>query len=208
MGVRIKICGMTRVEDIEAAARLGVDAVGLVLHAGSPRYVSIPQAQRLAAHIPAFVTTTVLFLDPKAEQVHAVLAAVAVDLLQFHGSEPPEFCRAFGRRYLKAVPMGSQVSIADYARRYADAAALLLDSHAAGAKGGTGKAFAWSTLPPMSGPPLILAGGLRPDNVAAAIRTVRPYGVDVSSGVENAPGIKDHAKMNAFVNEVRHGTSA
>ena len=99
-------------------------------------------------------------------------------------------------------------SITDYARRYADAAALLLDSHAAGAKGGTGKAFAWSTLPPMSGPPLILAGGLRPDNVAAAIRTVRPYGVDVSSGVENAPGIKDHAKMNAFVNEVRHGTSA
>ncbi|HET7922195.1 MAG TPA: phosphoribosylanthranilate isomerase [Gammaproteobacteria bacterium] len=193
---------MTRGEDVEAAARLGVDAVGLVFHEASPRHVSIAQARELVTRLPAFVTVTGLFLDPEREQVQTVLDQVRIDLLQFHGSESPEFCRSFSRRYIKAVPMGSQVDIADYARRYADAAALLLDSHASGQKGGTGVTFEWSRVPQFSGPPLILAGGLRPGNVAAAIGRIRPYGVDVSSGVESAPGIKDTRRMMEFVNEV------
>lgn len=202
MRVRIKVCGMTRGEDIEAAARLGVDAVGLVFYPKSPRYVSIAHAQNLVARLPAFVTVTGLFLDPTRDDVLSILDVVRVDLLQFHGSETPEFCRSFSRRYIKAVPMGSQVDIADYALRYADAAALLLDSHAAGQKGGTGITFEWSRVPRFDGPPLILAGGLKPGNVAAAISSVHPYGVDVSSGVESAPGIKDTRRMAEFIAEV------
>lgn len=202
MRVRIKVCGMTRGEDIEAAARLGVDAVGLVFYSKSPRYVTIAQAQNLVARLPAFVTVTGLFLDPAREDVMSVLDVVRIDLLQFHGSEAPEFCRSFNRRYIKAVPMGSQVDIRDYAARYADAAALLLDSHAAGQKGGTGITFEWTRVPQFEGPPLILAGGLKPGNVAAAIGSVHPYGVDVSSGVESAPGIKDARRMAEFIAEV------
>jgi len=200
--VRIKICGMTRVEDVAAAAKLGVDAVGLVFYAKSPRNVSIEQAQVLVAALPAFVTSTALFLDPDAEVVRQILGSVRIELLQFHGVEPAEFCRSFGRPYIKAVPMGGQADPAGYARRYAEAAALLLDSHVAGGKGGTGVSFDWSSIPRFQGPPLILAGGLKPGNVAAAIRAARPYGVDVSSGVERAPGIKDLDKMAAFVHEV------
>jgi phosphoribosylanthranilate isomerase len=193
---------MTRTEDVSAAARLGVDAVGFVFYPRSPRYVNIEQAAALVAVLPAFVTVTALFLDPSRAEVQQVLEHVRVELLQFHGSESAEFCRGFGRPYIKAVPMGSHVDIADYAKRYADAAALLLDSHAAGQKGGTGMSFDWAKLPQVQGPPLILAGGLKPGNVATAIRLVRPYGVDVSSGVESTPGIKDAAKLAAFVREV------
>ncbi|HSC47190.1 MAG TPA: phosphoribosylanthranilate isomerase [Gammaproteobacteria bacterium] len=188
MRVRIKVCGMTRAEDAAAAARLGVDAVGLVFYPKSPRYVSVEQAKALVKKLPAFVTVTALFLDPTREDVQKVLDGVRVELLQFHGNEPPEFCHGFGRPYIKAVPMGSQADIADYARRYHDAAALLLDSHVQGQKGGTGKSFTWSSLPKVEGPPLILAGGLNSENVGTAISVVHPYGVDVSSGVESAPG--------------------
>jgi phosphoribosylanthranilate isomerase len=134
--------------------------------------------------------------------VLSILDVVRVDLLQFHGSEPPEFCRNFNRRYIKAVPMGSQVDIEEYARRYSDAAALLLDSHAAGQTGGTGITFEWSRVKGFKGPPLILAGGLKPGNVAAAIGSIHPYGVDVSSGVERAPGSKDVQSMSEFITEV------
>ena len=202
MRVRIKVCGMTRSEDVAAAAELGVDAIGLVFHAKSPRNLSIEQAQALVASLPPFVTVTALFLDPEAALVHEVMGRARIELLQFHGVEPPEFCRSFGRPYIKAVPMGSQVDLHEYAQRHAQAAALLLDSHAAGQKGGTGKSFDWSTIEKPDGLPLILAGGLKPENVAAAVRLVRPYGVDVSSGVERAPGIKDREKMAAFVHEV------
>ena len=202
MRVRIKICGMTRSQDATEAARLGVDAVGLVFHPKSPRQLSVEQARTLVAGLPAFVTVTALFLDPSREQVQQVLDNVRVELLQFHGGEPAEFCRGFNRPYIKAVPMGSQADVAEYARRHAGAAALLLDSHAAGQAGGTGVSFDWASLPMVEGPPLILAGGLTPTNVAAAIRIVRPYGVDVSSGVESAPGIKDATRMSAFVREV------
>jgi len=207
--VRIKVCGMTRTEDALAASRLGVDAVGLVFHPKSPRHLNIEQARALVAGLPAFVTVTALFLDPSAEQVRQVLDGVRVELLQFHGGEPAEFCRSFDRPYIKAVPMGSHADVAEYTRRHAGAAALLLDSHVAGQGGGTGVSFDWASLPRVvDGPPVILAGGLNPSNVAAAIRIVRPYGVDVASGVESKPGIKDEAKMAAFVREVNDATGA
>lgn len=202
MRVRIKICGMTRTEDVAEAARLGVDAVGLVFYPRSPRNVGVDQARTLVAALPAFVTVTALFLDPDRDHVQRVLDNVRVELLQFHGGEPAEFCRGFGRPYIKAVPMGGQADVIEYAQRHSGAAALLLDSHAAGQRGGTGVSFDWGSLPKFDGPPLILAGGLKPGNVATAIRIVRPYGVDVSSGVESAPGIKDAAKMATFVREV------
>ena len=208
MRVRIKVCGMTRAEDMTAAAGLGVDAVGLVFYPKSPRYVDAGQARDLVATLPAFVTVTALFLDPEETEVRAVLDNVRVEILQFHGGEPAEFCRSFGRPYIKAVPMGSRADIAEYARRHSGAAALLLDSHAAGQKGGTGMSFDWGSIPKVEGPPLILAGGLNAGNVATAIRIVRPYGVDVSSGVESRPGIKDAAKMEAFVNEVNNVAAA
>ncbi|HEU5398503.1 MAG TPA: phosphoribosylanthranilate isomerase, partial [Gammaproteobacteria bacterium] len=188
--------------------QLGVDAIGLVFHPASPRHVTVELAQSLVARLPAFVTVTALFLDPDPEAVRQVLAKTRVELLQFHGGEPAEFCRSFGRPYIKAVPMGSRVDLAEYARRHAQAAALLLDSHAAGQKGGTGQSFDWNALPKLDGPPLILAGGLKPGNVATAIRVVRPYGVDVASGVESAPGVKDPEKMAAFVYEVNHVAAA
>jgi phosphoribosylanthranilate isomerase len=199
---------MTRAEDMTAAAALGVDAVGLVFYPKSPRYVDVGQARDLVATLPAFVTVTALFLDPEENEVRAVLDSVRVELLQFHGGEPAEFCRSFGRPYIKAVPMGSRADIAEYARRHSGAAALLLDSHAAGQKGGTGVSFDWGSIPKVDGPPLILAGGLNAGNVATAIRIVRPYGVDVSSGVESQPGIKDAVKMEAFVNEVNNVAAA
>lgn len=208
MRVRIKVCGMTRLEDALTASRLGVDAVGLVFHPRSPRYIGIEQARTLAAGLPAFVTVTALFLDPSVEQVRQVVDNVRVELLQFHGGEPAEFCRSFNRPYVKAVPMGSHADVLEYTRRHAGAAALLLDSHSAGQSGGTGVSFDWNSLPKLDGPPVILAGGLNPSNVASAIRIVRPYGVDVSSGVETKPGIKDEAKMAAFVREVNDAAGA
>lgn len=191
-----------------AAAHLGVDAIGLVFYPKSPRYVTPETARSLVASLPAFVTVTALFLDPEERQVRDVLDKVRVELLQFHGGEPAEFCRSFGRPYIKAVPMGGGADVDEYARRHAGAAALLLDSHAAGQKGGTGVSFDWGSIPKVDGPPLILAGGLTPQNVVTAIRIVRPYGVDVSSGVESRPGIKDAAKIEAFVREVNGATAS
>ena len=207
MRVRIKICGVTRAGDAAAAARMGADAVGLVFYPKSPRHVSVEQAREIVSALPAFVTVTALFLDPGADAVQQVLDKVRVELLQFHGVEPAEFCRGFGRPYIKAVPMGSQADLTEYSQRHGGAAALLLDSHAAGQKGGTGVSFDWSKVPKVDGPPLILAGGLNAGNVATAIRIVRPYGVDVSSGVESAPGIKDADKMAAFVREVNNAAA-
>ncbi|HEY1772368.1 MAG TPA: phosphoribosylanthranilate isomerase [Gammaproteobacteria bacterium] len=199
---------MTRAEDIAEAARLGVDAVGMIFYPKSPRNVSVDQARDLVATLPAFVTVTALFLDPEREYVQEVLDKVRVELLQFHGGEPAEFCRSFDRPYIKAVPMGGQVDVWEYAQRHAGAAALLLDSHAAGQRGGTGVSFDWASLPRFEGPPVILAGGLNPSNVATAIRIVRPYAVDVASGVESAPGIKDAGKMADFVREVNRAADA
>lgn len=208
MRTRIKFCGMTRRQDIQAAEQLGVDAIGLVFYARSRRYLTPAQARELARPVSAFVTVTGLFLDASEDEVRRTLDSVRLDLLQFHGNESPEFCAAFGRPYVKALSMRSQPDLADCARRYHGAAALLLDSHLPGQAGGTGTTFDWRTVPQLPDMPLILAGGLDTSNVAEAIRAVRPYAVDVSSGVESAPGIKDVVRMTEFVREVNRVASA
>ena len=203
MPTRVKICGITRVEDALAAARLGADAIGLVFYAKSPRAVSAVQARTIVRALPPFVTTVGLFVDAAAEEIRQVLAAVPLDLLQFHGNESPEQCRIHGRSYLKALRMREGVDVAAMARSYDDAAGLLVDTYVDGVPGGTGRSFDWSRLPARLARPLILAGGLNPDNVAAAVAQVRPWAVDVSGGVEAAPGLKDAAKIAAFIRGVK-----
>jgi phosphoribosylanthranilate isomerase len=202
MRTRVKICGITRVEDGLAAARLGADAIGLVFYARSPRAVSIPQAQALVGALPPFVTSVGLFVDAAPEEIRRVLAAVPLDLLQFHGNEPPAACRGYGRPYIKVVHMAEDTDLAGLARPYDDAAGILVDTYVKGVPGGTGQVFDWSRLPAALACPMILAGGLTPDNVAAAVTQVRPWAVDVSGGVEAAPGIKVAAKIAAFIRGV------
>ncbi len=196
---RVKICGITRPEDGLRAASLGADAIGLVFYTKSPRAVDVAQAQAILATLPAFVTTVGLFVDAPPEDVNAVLDALPLDLLQFHGNEPPAYCRAFRRPYLKALAMRPGCDLAAAAEEYADARALLVDAYHPEVPGGTGMRFDWDRLPARLSRPLVLAGGLDPNNIADAIRTVRPWGVDVSSGVEAAKGIKSIEKMAAFM---------
>lgn len=203
MQTRIKICGITRPEDALAAARLGVDAVGLVFAADSPRRIDIRKAREILDSLPPFIQVVGLFMDQDTEEIRSVLDAVPLDLLQFHGLEEPRHCRQFGRRYIKAVGVANLADPAVVIDQYPDAAAILLDSHVHGSAGGTGEAANWQRLPDVTALPVILAGGLNPDNVAEAIRIVQPFAVDVSSGVESAPGHKDPALMEAFINEVR-----
>ncbi|MEW5756803.1 MAG: phosphoribosylanthranilate isomerase [Pseudomonadota bacterium] len=203
MPIRVKICGITRPEDALAAARAGADAIGLVFYAQSPRAVSIEQARAVLQVLPPFVTTVGLFVDAEPDRIEEVLAGVPLDLLQFHGDETPEQCERFHRPYLKVVRMRPGVDLAEYARRYHNARALLLDTYQPGVPGGTGESFDWGRVPVSLDKPIVLAGGLTPGNVAAAITAVRPYAVDVSGGVESAKGIKDAAKMAAFIKEVR-----
>lgn len=200
---RVKFCGITRIEDAIEAARLGADAIGLVLVPASPRALSFDGAARIARETPPFVARVGLFLDAEPAYVRAACAAIAFDLLQFHGSEPRDYCAGFGLRYIKAIAMGDATAFDDRARAYPDAAALLLDGHATGAQGGTGERFDWTRVPRGHRRPIVLAGGLTPANVADAIATARPYAVDVSSGIERAPGIKDSGKMQRFLDEVR-----
>jgi phosphoribosylanthranilate isomerase len=202
---RVKICGITRPQDALAAAALGVDAIGLVFWPRSPRAVSVAQARSLVADLPPFVTTVGLFVDATPDELGAVLDAVPLDLLQFHGDESPELCRTAGRPYLKAVRMRPGVDLERQAAAYADAAGLLVDAYVAGVPGGTGATFDWDALPAVTGVPLVLAGGLDPANVAEAICRVRPWAVDVSGGVEADKGIKDAAKMAAFMQGVNDG---
>lgn len=203
MRTRIKICGITRPEDAAAAVRCGADAIGLVFYARSPRAVTVEQARAIVAALPPFVTTVGLFVDARPEEIRAVLAAVPLDLLQFHGDECGADCGQYGRPYIKAISMRAGLDVAGYAKAYPDAAGFLLDTHQEGVPGGTGQQFDWAQVPRDLQRPLILAGGLGPDNIAAAIRRVRPYAVDVSSGVEAAKGIKDAAKIAAFITEVQ-----
>lgn len=201
---RVKICGIARLDDALAAARLGADAIGLVFAAQSPRALSVEAAAAIAAALPPFVARVGLFVDAEPALVRAVCAAVPLELLQFHGSEPAAYCRAFGRPYLKAIAMGDEdAAVLARARDYPDAAALLFDAHAPGGQGGSGRTFDWSRIPRDLARPVVLAGGLAPGNVANAIAAVRPWAVDVSSGVEASPGIKDHGKMERFIDEVR-----
>lgn len=200
---RIKICGITRVEDALAAAQAGADAIGLVFHEQSPRHVTVEQAARLAAVMPPFVTLVGLFVNPAEDAVREVLRQVPLDVLQFHGEEEPEFCSRFGCPWIKAIRVRSDVDLIQCAARYRMAQGLLLDAFVEGAHGGTGVALDWALIPQTVPLPVILAGGLNIGNVSEAIRLVRPYAVDVSSGVEAAKGIKDAAKIAAFINEVK-----
>lgn len=199
---RVKICGLTRSEDAQIAGHLGADALGLVFYPPSPRNVSLEQAKAIVAGLPAFVTVVGLFVDATPDQVRATREAVRLDLLQFHGDEPPEYCRSFGAPYLRAVRMRESVDISALARDYRDAAGLLLDAWHPEEKGGTGLSFDWARAREACALPIVLAGGLTPDNVAQAIRIARPYAVDVSSGVEATKGVKDAEKMAAFLREV------
>lgn len=205
MRTRVKICGITRPEDGQAAARHGADAIGLVFYPQSPRVVTLEQARAIVASLPPFVSTVALFVDADMEVMRRVVDAVAVDLIQFHGKEPPEVCEAVGKPYIKAVPMREETDLHRIAERYAGARGLLLDTYQPGLAGGSGAVFDWSRIPADVGRPVILAGGLDPDNVAEAVRRVRPYGVDVSSGVEQAKGIKDESRIEAFIRGVSRG---
>lgn len=200
---RVKFCGLTRLEDSQRAVELGVAALGFVFDSHSPRAVTAKQAAALAKGVPDSVRTVALFRDASMENVNAVLDGFTPSLLQFHGSEPPEFCAQFGLPFLKAVPMATPQNLPDWTQRFAVARALLLDAHAPGALGGTGQSFDWTMVPQDSPLPIVLAGGLKPENVAQAITMARPCAVDVSSGIESAPGIKDPQKMLRFMQEVR-----
>jgi len=200
---RIKICGITREQDMHAAVNSGADAFGLVFYEKSPRHVGLQQAAQIVRAAPPFVTVVGLFVNPAAEYVREVLARVSLDAVQFHGEEEPEFCAQFGKPYLKAVRVKVGVDLIQYAARYSGAQGLLLDAYLEGTHGGTGESFDWALIPRGLPLPVILSGGLHAGNVAAAIEQVRPYAVDVSSGVESAKGIKDAAKIAAFIKEVR-----
>lgn len=200
---RIKCCGMTRVGDALLAAQLGADAIGLVFTARSKRQVTLAQAREIVAALPPLVASVALFMDDEASLVRQVLDAVRPTLLQFHGNEGDAWCAQFGQPFLKAVAMGEGAAALPRLQQYPHATGLLLDGHAAGAVGGSGQTFDWSLLPRGLAQPLILAGGLHADNVGEAVRAVRPWAVDVASGVESAPGIKDPARLQAFIRAVR-----
>jgi len=203
MRTRIKICGMTRVEDVQAAAQAGADAVGLVFYPPSPRFLSLEWARQLASEVPPFVSTVALFVNPSAAEVYTVLERVKPAMLQFHGEETPVFCAQFGVPWLKACRVKPGVDLLEYLRPFSGAAGWLLDSHVE-EYGGVGESFDWSLVPAERHHPLVLSGGLAPGNVREAVRQVRPWAVDVSSGVESSKGIKDAAKIAAFVTEVRN----
>lgn len=202
MRVRIKICGLTRPEDARCASGLGVDAIGLNFYPPSPRFLSVPAARAVRASVPAFVTPVAVFVNPGAEEVRRVIGEVGVDVLQFHGTETARFCEDFGLPYLKAIAMREGVDLAAAVREYPSAAAWLLDVHDPGRWGGTGRTFDWSAARGSFERPIVLAGGLSPENVEDAIRRVRPFAVDVCGGVESAGGVKDEARLAAFVKRV------
>ena len=203
MRTRVKICGITRTQDARAAADAGADAIGLVFYPPSPRYLSVERAVEIRDALPPFLQTVALFVNADAAQVAQVIGRVHPAMLQFHGDETPEFCAQFGLPFVKACRVRPGVDALAYLQPYSRAAAWLLDSFVP-EYGGVGESFDWSLVPQQRSRPLILSGGLERGNVARAIRAVRPWGVDVSSGVESAKGIKDAAKMSAFIAEVRN----
>jgi phosphoribosylanthranilate isomerase len=200
---RIKICGITRIEDARAAAASGADAIGLIFYSPSPRYVAPAQARAIVESLPAFVTPVAVFVNPSPEEVEAAIRAGA-GMLQFHGDETPEFCHAFGRPYVKAARMRPGMDLLEYLSPHASARAWMLDAYHDELWGGTGGAFDWSLVPARAARPILLSGGLTAANVGDAIRRVRPYGVDVSTGVESSKGVKDAALIAAFIAGVRN----
>lgn len=201
--VRSKICGITRIEDALAAVEAGADAIGFVFYAKSPRAVSVQQARAIIQALPPFVTTVGLFVNASRCELGEILDAVPLDLLQFHGDEAVEDCEGWHRPYIKALRVKAGDDIAAAVDAYPSASGVLLDTYVEGVPGGTGEAFDWSLIPQSLSKPLILAGGLTAENVADAVARVKPYAVDVSGGVEASKGIKDHAKVGAFIDAVR-----
>lgn len=199
---RIKICGITREEDLDAAVEAGADAIGFVFYPPSPRYLSNQRAAELARRVPPFVTRVGLFVDPAPETLAETLAAVPLDLLQFQGDESPAACESTGRSYLKVARMRPGFDLIEFARTFASAQGLLLDAYVEG-HGGAGQTFDWSLVPSSLPLPIVVAGGLTAENVGSVIQRLRPWGVDVSSGVEKAKGIKDAARIAAFVAAVK-----
>jgi phosphoribosylanthranilate isomerase len=199
---RIKICGLTREADVDAALEAGADAIGLVFYARSPRAISLSRAEDLARRLPPFVTPVGLFVNAVAQDVEDATRAIPQLLLQFHGDETPEACRAAGRPYLRAARMAPGLDLLDFALRFPDAQAILLDAHVQG-YGGGGKVFDWSLIPASVPSPVVLSGGLTAANVTDGILQVRPWAVDVSSGVESAKGIKDAQAIRRFCDAVR-----
>ena len=202
MRTRIKICGITRVEDALICAQYGADAIGLVFYDKSPRNVTIAQAKAIVAALPPFVSVVGLFVNAQLNAIQMAISQVHLDVLQFHGDETPEFCAQFNLPFYKAVRVNSDTNLLQYCLDYSQAQALLLDAYSDAAFGGTGQTFDWSLIPQNLPKLVILAGGLNADNVADAIRRAQPYAVDVSGGVEHSKGIKDAAKIAAFMQAV------
>ena len=201
----IKICGLTPAENALEVVRLGVDAIGLVFYSESPRNVDLEVARQIVTHLPPFVSSVGLFVNPTRDQVLQTLELIDLTLLQFHGDEKPDFCSGFRKPYIKAVRVTDDVDLIEYGSMYAGASGLLLDAYSQGARGGTGETFDWDLIPSELEIPIVLAGGLTPNNVAAAIDCVRPWAVDVSSGVEGAlKGLKETILVRDFINEVKN----
>ena len=203
MRTRIKICGITRPGDAVAAAQAGADAIGLVFYPPSPRFLNVERAREIRDALPPFVQAVALFVNPDAAQVAQAIGRVHPALLQFHGEETPDFCAQFGLPYVKACRVTQGVDLLKYLRTFSTASGWLLDAHVE-EYGGVGASFDWSLVPARLERPLVLSGGLTRENVGEAVRRVRPWAVDVSSGVESSKGIKDAAKIAAFIAEVRN----
>lgn len=199
---RVKICGLKSIEEAKLAADCGADSIGLVFHAPSPRYIELENAIAIRRALPAFVTLTALFLNESEPWVRQVVEQLRPDCLQFHGTESAEFCQRWDRPYIKAIPMASVDNPDQFAVEYSGAQGFLMDSNAAGRLGGSGDTFDWSKIPSNFHYPLILAGGLTPLNVAEAVALVKPWAVDVSSGVEKSRGVKDTSLIQQFCKEV------
>ncbi|MBL7003148.1 MAG: phosphoribosylanthranilate isomerase [Gammaproteobacteria bacterium] len=199
---RVKICGITRVEDAVYAAQLGADSIGLVFHQKSPRFIDLDSALKIKKALPAFVTITALMMDESQAWVDEIVQRLNPDCLQFHGDECPDDCSRYNIPYIKAIAMSGMQNVTGYMACYPEAQGFLLDSHAAGEQGGSGKAFDWMSIPQDLRHQIILAGGITPDNVYDAITQISPWAVDLSSGVEQSKGIKDQAKMHKLMSEV------
>lgn len=200
MRTRIKICGIKHINDALKAIECGVDAIGLIFVEKSPRFIGLQDAHEISKSIPPFVTVVGLFMNSTAETVRETLKSVPLTLLQFHGDETSDFCEQFNMPYIKVLGMNESVDIESFAKEHPKAKGILLDNEKGG---GTGESFDWSLVPQNSSIPIILAGGLNPENVAAAVETVKPYAVDVSSGVESETAVKDHKKIEQFIKEVQ-----
>ena len=203
MRTRIKICGIKNKNDALKAVESGADAIGLIFVEKSPRYVSFTDARVIADSLPPFVSVVGLFMDAPEKKVREALKVVPINLLQFHGDESPAYCDQFEMPYLKVLRMRENVNVTAFAQEYPNASGILLDTYSKGVAGGTGQVFDWELIPDDIPLPLVMAGGLTPENVAAAVQKVQPYAVDVSSGVESGPGIKDHEKIEKFIKEVQ-----